>query len=171
MVLVCRCSQLLDERCTTTCSATHWSEPQVSIWLRYLLSAVIVVLLSIWTGLDLPPTKETEYHLTERVTDNGENVVSINYYCDSKSDHWTYCMLPSDGILFTWSLQQCLRFKREQSRNISMSRERYQSWSTRTSFSSSCGLPYCLFGKKSDRIGACHDARRLDLQLRRHCNK
>lgn len=53
------------------------------------LSTIIVIFLSLWTGLD-PPSRETDYKLTDIQTADGESIISINQFCGSKSDTWRY---------------------------------------------------------------------------------
>ena len=54
-----------------------------------LISAIVVIFLILWTVLD-PPVRQTEYEVTDSVTEEGSTIVLETYYCTSKSDAWRF---------------------------------------------------------------------------------
>lgn len=55
----------------------------------FLLTLIVVVYLILWTVLD-PPLTETEYVLTDEKTGDGETIIAVAYFCNSKSAAWNY---------------------------------------------------------------------------------
>ena len=55
----------------------------------FLLTLIVVVYLVLWTALDAP-LKEAEYVLSGEKTDAGETIVTMAYFCNSRSDAWRY---------------------------------------------------------------------------------
>ena len=67
-----------------------------------IINAVVMLYLIIWCFLDRPK-KQTEYALTDTITNDGETVVSAAFYCDSKSNIWWYVCLIWNVLLLLWS--------------------------------------------------------------------
>ena len=54
-----------------------------------LFMSVMITFLVFWSTLDAPQ-RRGEYTLTEDVTEDGETIVMVGYYCSSDSDIWRY---------------------------------------------------------------------------------
>jgi hypothetical protein len=63
-----------------------------------LISFFVIVFLLLWSILD-PPGKETEYKLTDEITDDGGTVVMSSSYCSSESKIWEYMAVGWNTIL------------------------------------------------------------------------
>jgi hypothetical protein len=55
----------------------------------FMISAIVTIFLILWTTMD-PPHKKAQASLTDTLTEAGETVVMINYFCDSESKVWGY---------------------------------------------------------------------------------
>jgi hypothetical protein len=77
----------------------------------FLLASVVVLICILWTTLD-PPGIETELLLTDNVTEEGETIVTSQYFCSSKSDLWRhicltwYCILLLSASVFTFQTRK-----------------------------------------------------------------
>jgi hypothetical protein len=65
-----------------------------------LISSLMALFLILWTTLD-PPRGEAEYHLSNNVKQNGETVVTVHFYCSSKSDVWRFLAVGWNTLLLT----------------------------------------------------------------------
>ena len=63
-----------------------------------VLTGLVVVYMIFWTVFD-PPVRRGNFQLTEVQDDSGSTVVSVAYYCQSKSEYWTLVSVGAQGLL------------------------------------------------------------------------
>lgn len=67
-----------------------------------LVSATIVVFLVIWTAADAP-VKAVEFEMTDSMTEEGNSIVEVSYYCSTESKGWVYFSVGWTAILLLFS--------------------------------------------------------------------
>lgn len=73
---------------------------------------VMTIFLVLWSSLDTPQ-RRGEFTLTDDVTDDGETIVEVGYYCSSDSDIWRYI-----AVLWHCILLMCATVLAFQTRNL-----------------------------------------------------
>ena len=62
------------------------------------VSLTIIVFLIVWSVVD-PPRRAPEYVLSDNLSEDGDTIVYVSYYCDGESDAWQFAAVGWNALL------------------------------------------------------------------------